>query len=173
MTCSSLIIFSVIITRLYTCFGSLLNNGPSHSQTQSKACYFPSCLTVVFCFSAATMKKNKGKASSSAEKEFVFEFKAGKHNCVLKVPLQFPVQENISDLHGRLMLLHKIPCYIENGEIAAPLYSSYRALVFVLLSDLVESNSDVCFPFIFLRQPPLHFLRWDLQALTLAIYCTA
>lgn len=62
------------------------------------------------------MKKNKCKTNSSFEKEFVFEFKAGKHNCVLKVPLQFPVQENISDLHGRLMLLHKIPCYIENGE---------------------------------------------------------
>lgn len=46
----------------------------------------------------------------------MFEFKAGKHNCVLKVPIQFPVQENISDLHGRLMLLHKIPCYIENGK---------------------------------------------------------
>ena len=71
------------------------------------------------CFSAAAMKKNKGKVSTTAEKEFVFEFRAGKHNCVLKVPLQFPVQENISDLHGRLMLLHKIPCYIENGEIAA------------------------------------------------------
>ncbi|XP_029290332.1 ferry endosomal RAB5 effector complex subunit 3 isoform X3 [Cottoperca gobio] len=64
--------------------------------------------------SAATMKKSKGKVNSTAEKEFVFEFRAGKHNCVLKVPLQFPVQENISDLHGRLMLLHKIPCYIEN-----------------------------------------------------------
>ncbi|XP_041650603.1 protein C12orf4 homolog [Cheilinus undulatus] len=60
------------------------------------------------------MKKNKGKANVTTGKEFVFEFKAGKHNCVLKVPLQFPVQENISDLHGRLMLLHKIPCYIEN-----------------------------------------------------------
>uniref|UniRef100_A0A4W6DCA3 FERRY endosomal RAB5 effector complex subunit 3 n=1 Tax=Lates calcarifer TaxID=8187 RepID=A0A4W6DCA3_LATCA len=60
------------------------------------------------------MKKNKGKPGSTAEKEFVFEFRAGKHNCVLKVPLKFPVQENISDLHGRLMLLHKIPCYIEN-----------------------------------------------------------
>ncbi|XP_056908334.1 protein C12orf4 homolog [Takifugu flavidus] len=60
------------------------------------------------------MKKSKCKTSSSSEKEFVFEFKAGKHNCVLKVPLQFPAQENISDLHGRLMLLHKIPCYIEN-----------------------------------------------------------
>ncbi|XP_054475969.1 protein C12orf4 homolog [Anoplopoma fimbria] len=59
------------------------------------------------------MKKNKSKASSTAEKEFMFEFRAGKHNCVLKVPLQFPVQENICDLHGRLMLLHKIPCYIE------------------------------------------------------------
>ncbi|XP_019743865.1 ferry endosomal RAB5 effector complex subunit 3 [Hippocampus comes] len=60
------------------------------------------------------MKKIKGKASNTTEKEFVFEFKAGKHNCVLKVPLLFPVQENISDLHGRLMLLHKIPCYVEN-----------------------------------------------------------
>ncbi|XP_010778986.1 ferry endosomal RAB5 effector complex subunit 3 [Notothenia coriiceps] len=63
--------------------------------------------------SCATMKKNKGKASSTNEKEFVFEFRAGQHNCVLKVPLQFPVQEIISDLHGRLMLLHNIPCYIE------------------------------------------------------------
>lgn len=72
-----------------------------------------------FLFSAVTMKKNKGKAGSTAEKEFVFEFRAGKHSCVLKVPLQFPVQENINDLHGRLMLLHKIPCYIEHGEIAA------------------------------------------------------
>ncbi|XP_068578703.1 ferry endosomal RAB5 effector complex subunit 3 [Cebidichthys violaceus] len=60
------------------------------------------------------MKKNKSKVNSAAEKEFVFEFRAGKHNCVLKVPLQFPAQENICDLHGRLMLLHKIPCYIEN-----------------------------------------------------------
>lgn len=68
-------------------------------------------------FSAAVMKKNKCKANSSAEKEYVFEFKAGKHNCVLKVPLQFPVQENIGDLQGRLILLHNIPCYIEDGEI--------------------------------------------------------
>ncbi|XP_041852738.1 protein C12orf4 homolog [Melanotaenia boesemani] len=68
------------------------------------------------------MKKNKGKANSIAEKEFAFEFRAGKHNCVLKVPLQFPVHVNISDLHGRLMLLHKIPCYIEN-ELKASLAS--------------------------------------------------
>ncbi|KAM8891334.1 ferry endosomal RAB5 effector complex subunit 3 isoform 1-T1 [Spinachia spinachia] len=60
------------------------------------------------------MKKNKSKASGTAEKEFVFEFRAGKHDCVLKVPLQFPAQGNISDLHGRLVLLHKIPCYTEN-----------------------------------------------------------
>ncbi|KAM9815914.1 protein C12orf4 homolog [Syngnathus typhle] len=60
------------------------------------------------------MKKIKGKGSNTTEKEFVFEFKAGKHNCVLKVPLQFPVQENVNDLHGRLMQLHKIPCYVEN-----------------------------------------------------------
>ncbi|XP_068459449.1 ferry endosomal RAB5 effector complex subunit 3 [Clinocottus analis] len=60
------------------------------------------------------MKKNKSKVNSTAEKEFVFEFRAGTHKCVLKVPLQFPAQENICDLHGRLMLLHKIPCYIED-----------------------------------------------------------
>ncbi|XP_066505258.1 ferry endosomal RAB5 effector complex subunit 3 [Hoplias malabaricus] len=59
------------------------------------------------------MRKNKGKPNTT-EKEFVFEYKAGRNHCVLKVPLQFPVQENISDLHGRLMLLHKIPCFVEN-----------------------------------------------------------
>lgn len=74
------------------------------------------------------MKKNKCKSNSPPEKEFVFEFKAGKHNCVLKVPLQFPVQEDISDLHGRLMLLHKIPCYTENGEAMVKLNSWRRKL---------------------------------------------
>lgn len=63
------------------------------------------------------MKKYKAKTNNTAEKEFVFEFRAGKHNCVLKVPLLFLVEENVSDLHGRLMLLHKIPCYIENGKL--------------------------------------------------------
>ncbi|XP_037539317.1 protein C12orf4 homolog isoform X1 [Nematolebias whitei] len=66
------------------------------------------------------MKKSKGKTTTTAAKEFLFEFRAGKHNCVLKVPLQFPVQVNIGDLHGRLMLLHKIPCYVEN-ELKASL----------------------------------------------------
>lgn len=89
------------------------------SKQRLKLYYSQSCFKVAFYFSALTMKKNKGKAVSSAEKEFVFEFRAGKHNCILKVPLKFPVEENISDLHGRLMLLHKIPCYIENGESAA------------------------------------------------------
>ncbi|XP_064807567.1 protein C12orf4 homolog [Oncorhynchus masou masou] len=60
------------------------------------------------------MKKNKGKVNTTTEKEFVFQFRAGRNVCVLKVPLQFPVQENVSDLHGRLMLLHKIPCFVEN-----------------------------------------------------------
>ncbi|XP_035654108.1 protein C12orf4 homolog [Oncorhynchus keta] len=60
------------------------------------------------------MKKNKGKVNTTTEKEFVFRFRAGRNVCVLKVPLQFPVQENVSDLHGRLMLLHKIPCFVEN-----------------------------------------------------------
>ncbi|XP_015229587.1 PREDICTED: protein C12orf4 homolog [Cyprinodon variegatus] len=66
------------------------------------------------------MKKSKCKTNGVAEKEFVFEFKAGKNKCVLKVPLQFPVQLNISDLHGRLLLLHRIPCYIED-ELKASL----------------------------------------------------
>ncbi|XP_077371712.1 ferry endosomal RAB5 effector complex subunit 3 isoform X5 [Festucalex cinctus] len=73
-------------------------------------CYINFIKTDIF----TTMKKIKGKTSNMTEKEFVFEFKAGKHNCVLKVPLQFPVQDNVRDLHGRLMLLHKIPCYVEN-----------------------------------------------------------
>lgn len=68
------------------------------------------------------MKKTKGKVGCAPpEKEFVFKFRAGQDDCVLKVPLKFPVEENISDLHGRLMLLHKIPCYIEDGDTAAPL----------------------------------------------------
>ncbi|TRY54532.1 hypothetical protein DNTS_033398 [Danionella cerebrum] len=59
------------------------------------------------------MRKNKGK-SLTTEKTFVFEFKAGKHRSVLQVPLQFPLNENVSDLHGRIMLLHKLPCFVEN-----------------------------------------------------------
>ncbi|XP_028664969.2 protein C12orf4 homolog [Erpetoichthys calabaricus] len=61
---------------------------------------------------SSSMKKTKGK-SSTTEREFVFEFKAGKQSCHLSVPLNFPVEENISDLHGRLMLLHNLPCFIE------------------------------------------------------------
>ncbi|KAG1939066.1 protein C12orf4 homolog [Pimephales promelas] len=63
--------------------------------------------------SRAKMRKTKGKANT-IEKEFVFEFGAGKHICVLKVPLHFPFKDNVSDLHGRIMLLHKIPCFVEN-----------------------------------------------------------
>lgn len=59
------------------------------------------------------MKRNKGKLNTT-EKEFLFEFTAGKQRYALTVPLQFPMQENVSDLHGRLMLLHKMPCFIEN-----------------------------------------------------------
>uniref|UniRef100_A0A3B3X178 CL004 protein n=2 Tax=Poecilia mexicana TaxID=48701 RepID=A0A3B3X178_9TELE len=66
-----------------------------------------------------TMKTSRSKASGTADREFVFEFKAGKNICVLRVPLQLPVQLNIRDLHGRLMLLHKIPCYIEDELKAA------------------------------------------------------
>ena len=99
---------------------SMLHNSQCDLMTKDIALIHVLLLPSLY-FPDETMKKNKSKANTAAEKEFVFEFKAGKHNCVLKVPLQFPVQENISDLHGRLMLLHKIPCYIENGESVAPL----------------------------------------------------
>ncbi|KAK1169199.1 hypothetical protein AOXY_G10157 [Acipenser oxyrinchus oxyrinchus] len=58
------------------------------------------------------MKRNKGKVVTT-EREFRFEFKAGKQSCVLSVPVEFPVQDNASDLHGRLMLLHSLPCFVE------------------------------------------------------------
>ncbi|KAM8912997.1 ferry endosomal RAB5 effector complex subunit 3 isoform 2-T2 [Lycaon pictus] len=47
------------------------------------------------------------------EREFVYKFKVGSQCLELKVPLKFPVQENASHLHGRLMLLHSLPCFIE------------------------------------------------------------
>ncbi|KAK6482406.1 protein C12orf4-like protein [Huso huso] len=60
------------------------------------------------------MKRNKGKVVTT-EREFRFEFKAGKQSCVLSVPVEFPVQGNASDLHGRLMLLHSLPCFVEKN----------------------------------------------------------
>uniref|UniRef100_A0A8C5RU04 FERRY endosomal RAB5 effector complex subunit 3 n=1 Tax=Laticauda laticaudata TaxID=8630 RepID=A0A8C5RU04_LATLA len=49
------------------------------------------------------------------EREFVYEFKAGNQHFLLTVPLKFPVQENVSHLPRRLMLLHRLPCFVENG----------------------------------------------------------
>ncbi|XP_043943497.1 protein C12orf4 homolog isoform X2 [Protopterus annectens] len=59
------------------------------------------------------MKGNQEKRSTS-EVEFVFHFKAGRQACMLNVPLEFPLQQSVDDLHGRLMLLHNLPCFIEN-----------------------------------------------------------
>ncbi|XP_068810212.1 ferry endosomal RAB5 effector complex subunit 3 isoform X1 [Struthio camelus] len=59
------------------------------------------------------MKSNKGKACTR-ERDFVYKFSAGNQDLVLTVPLRFPVQENINHLHGRLILLHNLPCFIEN-----------------------------------------------------------
>ncbi|XP_075019051.1 ferry endosomal RAB5 effector complex subunit 3 isoform X4 [Calonectris borealis] len=59
------------------------------------------------------MKPNKGK-TCTRERDYVYKFNAGNQHLVLTVPLKFPVQENISHLHGRLMLLHNLPCFIEN-----------------------------------------------------------
>ncbi|XP_063496882.1 ferry endosomal RAB5 effector complex subunit 3 isoform X1 [Symphalangus syndactylus] len=58
------------------------------------------------------MKKNKERFCNR-EREFVYKFKVGSQCLELRVPLRFPVQENASHLHGRLMLLHSLPCFIE------------------------------------------------------------
>ncbi|KAF7470754.1 protein C12orf4-like [Marmota monax] len=59
------------------------------------------------------MKKNRERFCNK-EREFVYKFKVGTECLELRVPLKFPVQENASHLHGRLMLLHSLPCFIEN-----------------------------------------------------------
>ncbi|KAJ7397722.1 Protein C12orf4 like protein [Pitangus sulphuratus] len=59
------------------------------------------------------MKPNKGK-TYTRERDYVYTFSAGNERFVLTVPLKFPVQENISHLHGRLMVLHNLPCFVEN-----------------------------------------------------------
>ncbi|XP_044533535.1 protein C12orf4 homolog [Gracilinanus agilis] len=59
------------------------------------------------------MKANQEKFCGR-EREFVYKFNVGSQCCELKVPLKFPVQENPNNLHGRLMLLHNLPCFIEN-----------------------------------------------------------
>ncbi|KAH0616351.1 hypothetical protein JD844_027390, partial [Phrynosoma platyrhinos] len=48
------------------------------------------------------------------EKEFLYTFNIGNQRFVLTVPLKITVQENVSHLLGRLMLLHNLPCFIEN-----------------------------------------------------------
>ncbi|XP_061274174.1 protein C12orf4 homolog isoform X1 [Bos javanicus] len=58
------------------------------------------------------MKKNRERFCNR-EREFVYKFKVGSQCFELRVPLRFPVQENASHLHGRLMLLHNLPCFIE------------------------------------------------------------
>ncbi|XP_008046887.1 protein C12orf4 homolog isoform X1 [Carlito syrichta] len=59
------------------------------------------------------MKKSRERFCNR-EREFVYKFKVGSQCLELRVPLKFPVQENASHLHGRLMLLHNLPCFIEN-----------------------------------------------------------
>ncbi|XP_002920489.1 protein C12orf4 homolog isoform X1 [Ailuropoda melanoleuca] len=58
------------------------------------------------------MKKSRERFCNR-EREFVYKFKVGSQCLELRVPLKFPVQENASHLHGRLMLLHSLPCFIE------------------------------------------------------------
>ncbi|XP_039111695.1 protein C12orf4 homolog [Hyaena hyaena] len=58
------------------------------------------------------MKKTRERFCSR-EREFVYKFRVGTQCLELRVPLKFPVQENASRLHGRLMLLHSLPCFVE------------------------------------------------------------
>ncbi|XP_025786183.1 protein C12orf4 homolog isoform X1 [Puma concolor] len=58
------------------------------------------------------MKKTRERVYNR-EREFAYKFKVGTQCLELRVPLKFPVQENASHLHGRLMLLHSLPCFIE------------------------------------------------------------
>uniref|UniRef100_A0A8W4FE49 FERRY endosomal RAB5 effector complex subunit 3 n=1 Tax=Sus scrofa TaxID=9823 RepID=A0A8W4FE49_PIG len=58
------------------------------------------------------MKKNRERFCNR-EREFVYKFRVGSQGFELRVPLRFPVQENAGHLHGRLMLLHNLPCFIE------------------------------------------------------------
>ncbi|XP_043420689.1 protein C12orf4 homolog isoform X1 [Prionailurus bengalensis] len=58
------------------------------------------------------MKKTRERVYNR-EREFVYKFKVGTQCLELRVPLKFPIQENASHLHGRLMLLHSLPCFIE------------------------------------------------------------
>ncbi|KAM8972988.1 ferry endosomal RAB5 effector complex subunit 3 isoform 2-T2 [Pelodytes ibericus] len=58
------------------------------------------------------MKPGKAKGCYT-ERDFTYKFQAGSQSFHLTVPLHFPVQENLAHLHGRLMLLHSLPCFIE------------------------------------------------------------
>ncbi|XP_012879017.1 PREDICTED: protein C12orf4 homolog [Dipodomys ordii] len=64
------------------------------------------------------MKKTRERFCNK-EREFVYKFRVGRECLELRVPLTFPVQENTSHLHGRLMLLHALPCFIERDLEAA------------------------------------------------------
>ncbi|XP_078530091.1 ferry endosomal RAB5 effector complex subunit 3 [Lissotriton helveticus] len=59
------------------------------------------------------MKPNED-IMSTKERNFIYKFIAGHQSCELTVPIEFPLQENASHLHGRLMLLHNLPCFIED-----------------------------------------------------------
>ncbi|XP_069084512.1 ferry endosomal RAB5 effector complex subunit 3 [Pleurodeles waltl] len=59
------------------------------------------------------MKPNED-IMSTKEIHFVYKFVAGHQSCELTVPIEFPLQENAVHLHGRLMLLHNLPCFIED-----------------------------------------------------------
>lgn len=69
------------------------------------------------------MKKNRERFYNK-EREFVYKFKVGNECFELRVPLRFPVDENASHLHGRLMLLHNLPCFIESGEAWSSVFLS-------------------------------------------------
>eukprot|EP00062_Callorhinchus_milii_P018405 gi/632971824/ref/XP_007902360.1/ PREDICTED: uncharacterized protein C12orf4 homolog [Callorhinchus milii] len=62
----------------------------------------------------STRMKESSASFRSLEKDFIFNFKAGQQSCILTAPLRIPMKGSMSDLHGRLMLLHNLPCFVEN-----------------------------------------------------------
>ncbi|KAL5018621.1 hypothetical protein ScPMuIL_004343 [Solemya velum] len=52
--------------------------------------------------------------SLAVEKEFVFTFSSKDQKSTLKVPVTIPLQQSASDLVGRLVAAHNLPCYVED-----------------------------------------------------------
>lgn len=48
-------------------------------------------------------------------KDFVFQFGSRGLQSKLTVPVTIPLDQTVSDLVGRLMKVHNLPCFVEEG----------------------------------------------------------